>query len=100
MKSAQRIRALLHSDTYPSGIWQSHSNCRHVQDAYTLRCAPQVHGIVWDTISFVRGIIATEINSATDNPMIFGTSIYLSLSLSLVLSCSLLLLLILTTTQM
>ncbi|OPL21163.1 histidine ammonia-lyase, partial [Mytilus galloprovincialis] len=47
---------------------KSHRFCDRVQDAYTLRCCPQVHGIVNDTINFVKGILTTEINSATDNP--------------------------------
>jgi histidine ammonia-lyase len=50
----------------------SHRFCNRVQDAYTLRCCPQVHGIVNDTIEFVRQILNTEINSATDNPMVFA----------------------------
>ena len=40
-----------------------------VQDPYTLRCIPQVHGVVNDTLTFVRGIITTEMNSALDNPV-------------------------------
>ena len=82
---ARRLRSLLHSETYPSEIAQSHRFCNRVQDAYTLRCAPQVfmvqqvheiyfgfqvHGIVHDTIDFVRGLITTEMNSATDNPIV------------------------------
>uniref|UniRef100_A0AAR2JQ95 Histidine ammonia-lyase n=1 Tax=Pygocentrus nattereri TaxID=42514 RepID=A0AAR2JQ95_PYGNA len=51
---------------------ESHRFCDRVQDAYTMRCCPQVHGIVNDTIAFVRNIINTEINSATDNPMVFA----------------------------
>ena len=50
---------------------ESHRFCNRVQDAYTLRCCPQVHGIVHDTIHFVKGIITTEMNSATDNPVSF-----------------------------
>ena len=42
---------------------------KKVQDAYTLRCIPQVHGVVHDTLKFVRGILTTEMNSATDNPV-------------------------------
>ena len=42
---------------------------KKVQDAYTLRCIPQVHGVVHDTLKFVRGILKTEMNSATDNPV-------------------------------
>lgn len=45
-----------------------------VQDAYSLRCAPQVHGAARDTTDFVQRIIATEINAATDNPLLFGPS--------------------------
>ena len=48
---------------------ESHRFCNRVQDAYTLRCCPQVHGIVNDTIAFVRGILTTEMNSAQDNPV-------------------------------
>uniref|UniRef100_A0A673MPW5 Histidine ammonia-lyase n=1 Tax=Sinocyclocheilus rhinocerous TaxID=307959 RepID=A0A673MPW5_9TELE len=51
---------------------ESHRFCDRVQDAYTMRCCPQVHGIVNDTIEFVKKIINTEINSATDNPMVFA----------------------------
>jgi len=69
---ARRLRSLLHSETYPSEIAQSHRFCNRVQDAYTLRCAPQVHGIVHDTIDFVRGLITTEMNSATDNPIVLA----------------------------
>ena len=43
-----------------------------VQDAYSLRCAPQVHGPVRDTLNFVAQIITREINAVTDNPLIFG----------------------------
>ena len=42
-----------------------------VQDAYSLRCAPQVHGPVRDALDYVDQILATEINSATDNPLVF-----------------------------
>lgn len=69
---AARLRSLLHSEKYPSEIAKSHENCGTVQDSYTLRCMPQVHGIGIDTIKFVEGIMTTEINSATDNPMVFA----------------------------
>ncbi|KAK6993459.1 histidine ammonia-lyase [Biomphalaria glabrata] len=69
---ADRLRALLHSDTYPSEVSNSHRFCDRVQDAYTLRCCPQVHGVVNDTLQFVRSVLSTEINSATDNPMVFA----------------------------
>lgn len=49
-----------------------------IQDAYSLRCAPQVMGAARDTVEFVRGIIEREINAATDNPLIFGEDDVLS----------------------
>lgn len=70
-KVAKRLRSLLHSDTHKSEMAESHRFCKRVQDAYTLRCCPQVHGIVHDTIEFVREVITTEMNSATDNPLVF-----------------------------
>jgi len=42
-----------------------------VQDAYSVRCAPQVHGVAHDTIAFVKSVLDVELNSATDNPMVF-----------------------------
>ncbi|CAG08696.1 unnamed protein product, partial [Tetraodon nigroviridis] len=72
MEVAQRFRSLLDSDHHPSQIAESHRFCDRVQDAYTMRCCPQVHGIANDTIKFVQNIINTEINSATDNPMVFA----------------------------
>lgn len=70
-RSAYRLRSLLHSPKYPSEIALSHVNCDEVQDSYTMRCTPQVHGITHDTIDFVYGVLTTELNSATDNPMVF-----------------------------
>ena len=55
-----------------SEIIKSHINCDKVQDAYTLRCIPQVYGAILDTIEFTKNIISIEINSATDNPLIFS----------------------------
>ena len=54
-----------------SEINRSHANCGKVQDAYTLRCIPQVLGASLDTIRHVKKVIETEINSATDNPLVF-----------------------------
>ncbi|KAF5901461.1 histidine ammonia-lyase-like isoform X2, partial [Clarias magur] len=67
---AQRLRSLVHSDQFPSEITDEKSY-KGVQDAYTLRCCPQVHGIANDTIAFVKNILNTELNSATDNPLVF-----------------------------
>ncbi len=55
-----------------SGIIASHKECDKVQDAYTLRCIPQVYGAVLDTISHVEKVFSVEINSATDNPLVFA----------------------------
>lgn len=55
-----------------SEIIQSHVNCVKVQDAYSLRCMPQVHGATKDVLRYVRGVLEVEINSATDNPLIFA----------------------------
>jgi histidine ammonia-lyase len=58
--------------TRGSEIMQSHKDPVHkVQDAYTLRCMPQVFGATMDALGWIRGVVATELNSATDNPLIF-----------------------------
>jgi histidine ammonia-lyase len=58
--------------TAGSEIMLSHRHDGHrVQDPYSLRCMPQVHGASRDALSYVRAVIETEINSATDNPLIF-----------------------------
>ena len=57
-----------------SEIISSHKDCKRIQDAYTLRCSPQVHGASRDAIDYVRRVIATEMNSATNNPLIFSDS--------------------------
>ncbi|HEX2329281.1 MAG TPA: histidine ammonia-lyase [Candidatus Angelobacter sp.] len=54
-----------------SEIRQSHKDCTRVQDAYSLRCMPQVHGAVRDTLDFCRKTFETEMNSAVDNPLVF-----------------------------
>jgi histidine ammonia-lyase len=55
-----------------SKLRESHRNCGRVQDAYSLRCMPQVHGAVRDALAFVRSKFDVEINAATDNPLIFA----------------------------
>lgn len=54
-----------------SEIAESHKHCNRVQDAYSLRCLPQVHGVGRDALKFAAEILERELNSATDNPMIF-----------------------------
>lgn len=53
-------------------IVESHRYCSKIQDAYSLRCIPQVHGAVRDALAFVRQTLEIEVNSATDNPLIFA----------------------------
>ncbi|HYM50815.1 MAG TPA: histidine ammonia-lyase [Candidatus Limnocylindrales bacterium] len=65
--SAARIFAL----TEHSAIVESHVLCDRVQDAYSLRCAAQVHGAVSDAIDHLRRVVALELNAGTDNPMVF-----------------------------
>jgi histidine ammonia-lyase len=67
---SSRMRTLLLKNGR-SKISLEHKFCKRVQDSYSLRCIPQVHGIVYDTIEWVKGILSVEINSATDNPMYF-----------------------------
>jgi histidine ammonia-lyase len=66
-KTAANISRMLRN----SGIVESHKNCGRLQDAYSLRCVPQVHGAVRDALEHIRGVFAIEINSATDNPLVF-----------------------------
>ena len=54
-----------------SEIRKSHLDCGRIQDAYSLRCMPQVHGPVRESLEYVRSVAAVEINSATDNPLVF-----------------------------
>ncbi len=69
IEAAARMRAL----TEGSEIMISHREDMHrVQDPYSLRCMPQIHGASRDAIGYVSGVIETEINSVTDNPLIFG----------------------------
>jgi histidine ammonia-lyase len=54
-----------------SQIRESHRACSRVQDAYSLRCMPQVHGAVRDTLAHCRRVFDIEMNSAVDNPLVF-----------------------------
>jgi histidine ammonia-lyase len=57
--------------TKNSEIISSHKDCGRIQDAYTLRCSPQVHGASKDVISYALNVVNIEINSSTGNPLIF-----------------------------
>ncbi|MBU6153609.1 MAG: histidine ammonia-lyase [Bdellovibrionales bacterium] len=67
---ARQFREVL-SHPGKSQIAKSHEGCGKVQDPYSLRCIPQVHGASLDTLRFVREIVEREINSVTDNPLVF-----------------------------
>ncbi|WP_306059229.1 histidine ammonia-lyase [Natronococcus wangiae] len=68
LQSAAAIRDL----TAGSEIVEAHRNCDRVQDAYSLRCLPQVHGAVRDALAHLREAVEIELNSATDNPLVFA----------------------------
>jgi histidine ammonia-lyase len=57
-----------------SEIRESHLDCGRVQDAYSLRCMPQVHGPVRECLQYFRNVATVELNSATDNPLVFAKS--------------------------
>ena len=62
--------ANLHHLLEGSAIIESHRWCDRVQDAYSLRCAPQVHGASRDLLAHVHSTVAVELNAATDNPLV------------------------------
>jgi histidine ammonia-lyase len=69
IKTASNLRKMLEG----SQIRESHRDCGRVQDAYSLRCIPQVHGAVRDTLAHCRSVFEIEANSAVDNPLVFIT---------------------------
>lgn len=64
---AENVRRLLEG----SEIMESHRHCGKVQDPYCLRCVPQVHGASRDAVAYAANVVETEINSVTDNPLVF-----------------------------
>lgn len=76
-KTAGNLRTLL---TETSEIAKSHEDCNKVQDAYSLRCMPAVHGAVKDGLQYILNILETEANSSTDNPLVFSDE-------NIILSC-------------
>jgi histidine ammonia-lyase len=69
MTTAANLRKMIEG----SQIRESHRECGRVQDAYSLRCIPQVHGAVRDTLAHCREVFEIEANSAVDNPLVFIT---------------------------
>ncbi|MEL6185127.1 MAG: histidine ammonia-lyase, partial [Myxococcota bacterium] len=66
--SAENLRRLVDD----SRVRDSHADCDRVQDPYSFRCMPQVHGATRDTLEFVRRTLSIELNAATDNPLVFA----------------------------
>lgn len=66
-----RLRSAAGLDATLAGTPHAPPIAPRIQDAYSLRCAPQVHGPVFDALDYIDTILATEMNSATDNPLIF-----------------------------
>ena len=66
--SASNLRKLLDG----SGIVESHKDCGKVQDPYSLRCMPQVHGASRDALGYARTVLENEMAAATDNPLVFA----------------------------
>jgi histidine ammonia-lyase len=69
--SATYLASLLKGTSIP----RTHGAGSRIQDAYCLRCIPQVHGAVWDTLAHARRVFEIELNSATDNPLVFEDAI-------------------------
>ncbi|MFN3532765.1 MAG: histidine ammonia-lyase [Candidatus Brocadia sp.] len=65
--SADNLRRIIQN----SEIVSSHKDCTRVQDAYSIRCSPQVHGASIDALHYARRVLEIEMNAATDNPLIF-----------------------------
>lgn len=72
LASAINLRTLLAE----SELIESHADCDMVQDAYSIRCMPQVHGATRQALAHARQVLEIEINAATDNPLIFGQQVY------------------------
>jgi histidine ammonia-lyase len=82
LKTAANLRHMLEG----SQIRESHRDCGRVQDAYSLRCIPQVHGAVRDTLAHCREVFEIEANSAVDNPLVFVSAAHVGTSASPVLA--------------
>jgi histidine ammonia-lyase len=67
----QAVGAVLRQLLAGSAIAESHKNCGKVQDPYSLRCMPQVHGATRDVLAYARGVLEREANASTDNPLVF-----------------------------
>lgn len=71
----KEIAAFMRSMMAESQLRLSHLHCDKVQDSYSIRCIPQVHGAALDSWEHARKVISIEVNSATDNPLVLGDEI-------------------------
>ncbi len=67
----ERCSSIIRDLLVDSEINQSHTDCEKVQDPYSLRCMPQVHGAVWGALDHIGEVLERESNSVTDNPLVF-----------------------------
>lgn len=74
LRTAENLRRLMKN----SEILVSHKACDKVQDAYSLRCVPQVHGATRDALVYVRSVLETELRSVTDNPLLMEDGTFVS----------------------
>ena len=72
--AANMLRLFAETDA----IMESHANCGKVQDPYSFRCVPQVHGATRDTIQYCESVVNTELRSVTDNPLVFSGGDFVS----------------------
>lgn len=71
IRSASNIRRLIEG----SALIESHANCDEIQDAYSIRCAPQVHGAARQAVAHAREVVEIELQSVTDNPLVIGDEV-------------------------
>ena len=77
MNVSNKMRELLDN----SQILESHKDCDKVQDPYSIRCIPQVHGASLDAYLYLENILNIELNSVTDNPIVVDKNIIISYSI-------------------
>jgi len=75
LEGQERVAAAFRRLLTESEVHAGHADCDRVQDPYALRCMPQVHGAVWDTLAHAAGVLSRECNSVSDNPLIFGDEV-------------------------
>lgn len=74
-RGQERVARAVRKHTHGSSLLDAYGR---IQDAYSLRCGPQVQGIAWDTVEFVKKTVEVEVNAATDNPLLFEPGVALS----------------------